>query len=496
MVKIAIAALVVAIAATHSARGEVVLLDFASPTCGPCQQMIPTVESLQAAGYKVRRVDVTQEPQLAQQFGVTQVPCFVVLVDGREVNRLVGATSRQQLEQMLRSAQPPVQPQAPPVATPAPITAPPVQLASTAAAPTADPWSGVSRNDIRLQSQDPAQPASPDAFAANLISSTVRLRVDDSTGHSYGTGTIIDARSGEALVITCGHLFRDSAGKGPIMVELFAATPTGVRVVGQVAGQVVDYNLDRDIGLVSIRPSGEVRVAPVAPTDTVIERGDRVTSVGCNEGKDPTALSTRVTNVDRYQGPPNIEAGGAPVEGRSGGGLFNSAGQLVGVCFAADYEGNEGLYTALDSIHQELDHLGLSDVYRGSRAPATADNQSAAAPAAAVATATPPVFRGQEPQQPVMPIEDDRSTVPAAFAVSVAEGNSSVAATPPAGLNNVEQAAMEEIMTRAVDAEVICIIRPREPGGKSEVISLDRVSPEFIQALEQRTSRRPTTLTR
>jgi hypothetical protein len=80
--------------------------------------------------------------------------------------------------------------------------------------------------------------------------------------------------------------------------------------------------------------------------------------------------------------------------------------------------------------------------------------------------------------------------------VSVAEGNSSVAATPPARLNNVEQAAMEEIMTRAVDAEVICIIRPREPGGKSEVISLDRVSPEFIQALEQRTSRRPTTLTR
>ena len=89
----------------------------------------------------------------------------------------------------------------------------------------------------------------------------MRLRVDDPTGHSYGTGTIIDARSGEALVITCGHLFRDSKGKGPITVELFAATPEGVRVVGQVAGQVVDYNLDRDIGLVSIRPSGGARCA-------------------------------------------------------------------------------------------------------------------------------------------------------------------------------------------------------------------------------------------
>jgi thiol-disulfide isomerase/thioredoxin len=488
MVKYAIAALVVALAATPSARGEVVMLDFASPTCGPCQQMIPTIESLSAAGYKVRRVDVTQEPQLAQQFGVTQVPCFVVLVDGREANRLVGATSRRQLEQMLQAAQPPAPPPAPPAS-------PPVQLAATAATPTADPWSGVSRNDIRLQSQDPAPTASPDALATKLISSTVRLRVDDSTGHSYGTGTIIDARSGEALVITCGHLFRDSAGKGPIKVELFAVTPEGVRVVGQVAGQVVDYNLDRDIGLVSIRPNGEVRVAPVASSDTIMERGDRVTSVGCNEGKDPTALSTRVTNVDRYQGPPNIEASGAPVEGRSGGGLFNSAGELIGVCFAADYEGNEGLYTALDSIHQELDHLGLSDIYRGPSATPTADNQPAAPPTALLATATPPVFRGQEPQQPVMPLDDGRSTVPAAFAASVTQGNSA-AARPPAELNHVEQAAMEEILTRAVDAEVICIIRPRDAGGKSEVISLDRVSPEFIHALEQRASRAPTTLTR
>ena len=59
----------------------------------------------------VRRVDVTHEPQLAQQFGVTQVPCFVMLVDGREVNRMIGATSREQLEQMILAAQPRVQPQ-------------------------------------------------------------------------------------------------------------------------------------------------------------------------------------------------------------------------------------------------------------------------------------------------------------------------------------------------------------------------------------------------
>ena len=84
----------------------------------------------------------------------------------------------------------------------------------------------------------PLGPREPlkDAFANELIGSSVRLRVDDANGHSYGTGTIIDARSGEALVITCGHLFRDSQGKGPVMVELFEATPEGVRVVAQVPG--------------------------------------------------------------------------------------------------------------------------------------------------------------------------------------------------------------------------------------------------------------------
>jgi hypothetical protein len=38
-------------------------------------------------------------------------------------------------------------------------------------------------------------------------------------------------------------------------------------------------------------------------------------------------------------------------------------------------------------------------------------------------------------------------------------------------------------MSRAATHEVICIVRPKEPGGQSEVIALDNVSPEFIRAL-------------
>ena len=273
---------------------------------------------------------------------------------------------------------------------------------------------------------------------------------------------------------------------------MFAATETGSQVVAELPGELVEYNLDRDIGLVSIRPTAPVRVAPVAPPQTTIDRGDRLTSVGCNRGQEPTALATRVTNVDRYQGPPNIEASGAPVEGRSGGGLFNQQGQLVGVCFAADYEGNEGLYTALESIHDELDRLSLSDIYRSAGQVATA---SGGAPPTSTqplsTTATPPVVRGQEPPEPVTPLADaGPRSMPAL--TSTAAQSAPAAATPP--LVPAEQAALEEIMRRATDSEVVCIIRPRDPGGKSEVITLQNVSPDFVRALAERS--KPGSLTR
>ena len=92
-------------------------------------------------------------------------------------------------------------------------------------------------------------PAAYDARFAKLINASVRLKVDDEKGHSYGTGTIIDARQGEALIITCGHLFRESKGQGPLTVEMFEATPTGARSAGQTVGQVISYDLARDIAL-------------------------------------------------------------------------------------------------------------------------------------------------------------------------------------------------------------------------------------------------------
>jgi hypothetical protein len=275
-------------------------------------------------------------------------------------------------------------------------------------------------------------------------------------------------------------LFRESKGKGPLLVELFETTPSGVRAVGQVPGLVVRYDLDRDVALVAIRPGRPVSVVPIAPPRTTIERGDRVVSVGCSNGQDPTVHASRVTSIDRYQGPPNIETTGAPVEGRSGGGLFNEAGQLVGVCFAADHEANEGLYAALKSIHDELTAQGLGDIFAPSadpnpKAPLLADRGTA------------PVVRGQGGQgstEPALPSANRETTMAAAVpANSIAINMPNPSAPAPALANPVEQAAWDEIVRRAATSEVICIIRPKQPGGQSEVITLDDMSPEFVRAL-------------
>jgi len=133
----------------------------------------------------------------------------------------------------------------------------------------------------------------------------------------------------------------------------------------------------------------------------------------------------------------------------------------------------------VESVHDELDRLGLSDIYQ----PAADGRQPANAVglAARSATAGPPTVRGQEPQQGVMPLADARAIRP--VNLQSPDTHPEVSSAAPHDLNPVEQAAFEEIMSRAATAEVVCIIRPKEPGAKSEVITLDGVSPDFVRAL-------------
>lgn len=80
-----------------------VLLDFWASWCGPCRMVSPVVDEIadERSDILVGKVNVDEQRELAAQFGVMSIPTLVVIKNGQEVQRSVGARPKNQILAML-----------------------------------------------------------------------------------------------------------------------------------------------------------------------------------------------------------------------------------------------------------------------------------------------------------------------------------------------------------------------------------------------------------
>ncbi len=83
--------------------GKPVLVDFFASWCGPCRMLRPVIDEIAAEHpeIKVVSVNIDDAEQLAYEFGISSIPCLVLVEDGREITRAVGYRPKDDIVSML-----------------------------------------------------------------------------------------------------------------------------------------------------------------------------------------------------------------------------------------------------------------------------------------------------------------------------------------------------------------------------------------------------------
>ena len=401
-------------AETQTRSDRPLLLDFSATWCGPCRQMRPEIARLKEQGLRIKEIDIDQSPALVARYQITGVPAFLFVdAQGRVLERTEGAQSGANILALSRKAA--------------------AKLARQDSRFETDRAKG-SRGDDDLEPKGIDSDDEPaDRKTAREEHSTqnpepwktvVRIKVAAPGGMmEFGSGTIVSSTDDEAIILTCAHIFHvDGAAKQPrperfpyqIMIDLFDGRLAGprkntVHPVETLPGKALDYDFTHDVGLIRIKTRRRLPCSPVVSVAWQPKPGMNLIAVGCPEGQDATAWSTKILHT--RMGNPNATASGrasyegllctnAPRQGRSGGGLYTQEGLIVGVCDFADYRNNHGIYASADSIRRILDRNNLAFVYDRARSRRSETVIAETDRPRRVRDEDEPIYRGQNPNEP------------------------------------------------------------------------------------------------
>ncbi|MCX7422651.1 MAG: trypsin-like peptidase domain-containing protein [Planctomycetia bacterium] len=508
-----------------AAEPEAIVLEFTAPSrCPPCQQVAPVVSRLQREGFPIRAIDVDTNPRAADPYHLQAVPTFVLLIAGREADRFEGKPSEAELRRMCERArmanvsteradqtheepadvtsknippktesarsqpQPNKQPPAPPAK--ALVKDKENEAPKENAAPSRPAASASNLPIIRARHDD--NPNLPPANSTNPLHLCVRIRVKDSLGMNFGSGTIIDSREGRTIILTCGHIFRKLDDRSVIDVDVFTGTKHETFVA-----RLIKHNLEADVGLIAIPTARPLPAAIVSGLATAATENQHVFSVGCSGGDSPTKRQHRVTSLNRYLGPDNIECTDVPVQGRSGGGLFDTDSRLVGVCIAADQRDQRGLYAGLKPIHELLNQSQLAHLHPQAQPRPEANLPVEDSPSAAVAQAAStqqsprpevseevPFSENETPESPFSIAKNSASPTTADTLKLSAADRALLSADDVGQPPLTTSAELQSALEQSGESEVVCIIRPlKNPRATSRVVIINRASTKFLSQL-------------
>jgi S1-C subfamily serine protease len=269
-----------------------------------------------AAGYCVQRVNVDQNLPLAKKYGIESVPSFLMMSDGKEIDRVTGWCSYERLEKMLKRR--------------------PAEILAPRHVPSAPPVPSSHRVPLAPPVPHPAwryeRPTGYRAAVVRIFCTCVSGSATQPV-RSIGSGALVDWK-GRAVVLTARHVTQDAKS---IVVRLSTGKTLSARLLS------ADATWDLAVLELQGIPQGVEPVALEFGPEAMQREGCRLESCGygpdgrlaCNSG---LFLGYR-RSAAAPRGPDDwMVLSGHAREGDSGGPVFNERGRLVGVLWGTDGE--------------------------------------------------------------------------------------------------------------------------------------------------------------